>query len=44
MHRFLINFILFNGIATGYEQRVDISTYFAKRFIRSDVQSAVGNY
>ena len=42
-HRFRINFILLDRVAAGHEQRIDLSAHFAKRPIRGDAQTAVGN-
>jgi hypothetical protein len=38
-----MNFILLDRFAARYEQRIDISANFAKRLIRGDAQTAIGN-
>jgi hypothetical protein len=38
-----VYFILLDGVATRYEQGVDLSIHFAKGFVRGDSQPAIRN-
>src|SRR5205807_4400234 len=40
-HDVRVYFILFNGVATGHEQGVDLPAHFPKSFMRGDPQAAV---
>jgi hypothetical protein len=43
VHRFGPGFVLFDRIASGHEQRIDLSAYLAKGLIGRDAQPAIGH-